>query len=265
MEKPPVFAPASLLAAAAAWTLTLAFGEPEIGSTAATVAAADLLIVTLVAIIGLVVTRAQWARRFSLVVIGLMAVMALAMPISNYWVIALLLSGLAVAAVTGPYLDDYLKPPETGGPPPKSVVLLLLLLTLPGVAAFLSGSPLSAPAWALVIGSPIVAWAYGKAMPVGLWAARTAIPALGLAASWGLDWWAIVLLIAAIGGEAWLAWSKEVGLAVSGPNRAPATRGLPIPPELAPREVLAAAGLDDHGRPIGDRASTGSQTEEGDG
>jgi hypothetical protein len=254
-----------LLAAAAAWVLTLAFGEPEIGSTAATVAAADLLIVTLVAIIGLVVTRAKWARRFSVVVIGLMAVMALAMPISNYWVIALLLSGLAVVAVTGPYLDDYLRPPETGGPPPKSVVLLLLLLILPGVTAFLSGSPLSVAAWALAIGSPIVAWAYGKAMPVGLWAARIAVPAFGLAALWGLDWWAIVLLVIAVGVEAWLAWSKEVGLAVSGPDRAPATRGLPIPPELAPREVLAAAGLDERGRRTGDPASTGSPTEDIDG
>jgi hypothetical protein len=265
VEEPPVFAPASLLAAAAAWALTLAFGEPEIGSIAATVAAADLLIVTLVAIIGLVVAKAIWARRFSMVVIGLTGLMALLLPISNYWVIALLLSGLAVVAVTGPYLDDYLQPPETGGPPPKSVVLLLLLLTLPGVTAFLSGSPLSAAAWAVVIGSPIVAWAYGKAMPVGLWAARTAIPALGIAASWGLAWWAIVLLVATMGAEAWLAWSKEVGSAVSGPDRPPGARGLPIPPELAPREVLAAAGLDDHGRRIDDAPGTGNQTEEGDG
>ncbi len=255
VHKPPIFAPAALLAAAIAWAITLAFGEPTIGTTAAAVAAVDLLIVTLVAIVGLVVVRARWARRFSMAVIGLMAGMALTMPISNNWVVALLLSGVAVSAVVGPSLEDYLQPPTSGGPPPKAVTLLLTLLVLPGVTAFLTGSPVPIAAWFVIIGAPAVAWAYGKGRVEGLWAARIGIPIAGLVTLWGLDWWAVALLAASVAGETWLAWSGDVARPVDRQSEAPATRSMAIPPELAPPEILAAAGLDDHGRRL-QRSST---------
>lgn len=255
VQKPPIFAPAALLAAAVAWAITLAFGEPTIGTAAAAVAAVDLLIVTLVAIVGLVVVRARWARRFSMVVIGLMAGMALTMPISNNWMVALLLSGLAVSALVGPSLEDYLRPPTPGGPPPKSVALLLILLVLPGVTAFLTGSPVPIAAWFVIVGAPGVAWAYGKTRTEGLWAARIGIPVAGLVTLWGLDWWAVVLLAASVAGEAWLAWSGEAARPLDRQSTAPATRSMAIPPELAPPEILAAAGLDDRGRRL-PRSST---------
>ena len=248
VRKPPIFAPVALLAAAIAWTLTLAFGEPTIGTTAAAVAVVDLLVVVLVAIVGLVVARAQWARRFSLVVIGLMAAMALTMPVSNYWVIGLLLSGLAVAAVTGPSLDEYLHPPIPNGPPAKAVALLLLLLVLPGVTAFLTGSPLSPASWIVIVIAPLVAWTYGQATLAGLWAARVAIPGAGLLAMWSLEWWAILLFGVAIAIEAWLAWSSQIHGAITSRDPVTRVRSVPIPPELAPPEILAAAGLDDRGR-----------------
>ena len=263
MQKPPIFAPAALLAAAIAWTLTLAFGEPTIGTTAAAVAVVDLLVVVLVAIVGLVVARAQWARRFSLVVIGLMAAMALTMPISNYWVIALSLSGLAVVAVTGPSLNEFLHPPISNGPPAKAVALLLLLLVLPGVTAFLAGSPLSFASWIVIVIAPIVAWTYGQAILAGLWAARIAIPAAGLLAMWALEWWAVLLFGTVIALEAWLAWSSQIHGAIAGRDPVTKVRSVPIPPELAPPEILAAAGLDDRGRRLPDPRPA-AQLEESD-
>ncbi|MDF1594534.1 MAG: hypothetical protein P1T08_00365 [Acidimicrobiia bacterium] len=264
MDRPPTFAPVALLAAAAAWTLTLAFGEPTIGSSAAAVAAIDLLLVTVTAIVGIVVARARWARRYALVIICFMGAMALTMQISNNWIVALALTGLAVVAVTGPSLDGYLPERSVAGPPPKAVALPLLLLLFPGVAAFASGSPVSVAAWLVIGGTPVVAWAYGKAYVAGLWAARVAVPIAAMAMMWSLDPWSMVLLSAAVAGEFWLAWSGEAALAIDVSDQIRLARSIPIPPELTPPEVLAAAGVDEHGMRLPDPASESSEEEGGE-
>jgi hypothetical protein len=254
-----------LLAAAAAWTLTVAFGEPTIGTSAAAVAAIDLLLVTVTAIVGIVVARARWARRFALVIIGFMGAMALTMQISNNWIVALALTGLAVVAVTGPSLDRYLPPRRLPGPPRKAVVLPLLLLLFPGIAAFASGSPVSVAAWFVIGGTPVVAWGYGKARVAGLWAARVAVPIAAMAMLWSLDPWSMLLLGAASLGEFWLAWSGDAALAIEGSDQIPLARSIPIPPELTPPEVLAAAGVDERGMRLPDPISeSGEQEEDGE-
>ena len=248
MQKPPTFAPAALLAASAAWTLALAFGEPTIGMAAAAVAAVDLLLVTLVVIVGIMVARARWARRFAWIAIGLMAAISLTMAISNHWMIALALSGLAVTAVSGPSLDRHLSRRTVGGPPPKAVALPLTLVVLPAVTAFAIGSPLSIPAWFMIIGSPVVAWTYGKAFAAGLWAARVGLPVVGVAILWPADRWSMLLLVIALAVELWLAWSKDAALSIRNSESILSAVSIPIPPELAPPEVLSAAGLDGRGR-----------------
>lgn len=248
VNRQPLFAPAALLAAAVAWTLTLGFGDPSVGTTAAAVAAVDLLLVTVVVIIGLVVVRGRWARRYAFAPLALMAGMALTMSVSNNWIIALVLSGLAVVAVTGPSLDEILPPSAVNGPPARAVALPLVLLVFPAVVAFAAGSELPWFAWILILGAPLTAWAYGKALVAGLWSARVLIPLAAVAVFVTLDWWSMILLGAVVGVEMWLAWSDDAAQAVSGPDRLPASGLLAIAPELAPPEVLSAAGLDDRGR-----------------
>ena len=248
VNRQPLFAPAALLAAAVAWTLTLGFGEPSIGTTAAAVAAIDLLIVTVVVIVGLVVAKARWARRYAFAPLALMAGMALTMAVSNNWIIALTLSGLAVVAVTGPSLDEMLPPPAADAPPVKAAALPLVLLVLPAVVAFAAGLEMPWFAWILILGAPLTAWAYGKALVSGLWSARILIPVATLGVLVTLDRWSILLLVAVVGLTTWLAWSDEAALAVTGPEHAAASGLLAIPPELAPPEVLSSAGLDGRGR-----------------
>ena len=100
----------------------------------------------------------------------------------------------------------------------------------------------------MIVFAPIVAWTYGQAMLAGLWAARVAIPGVGLLAIWGLAWWAVLLLGIVIAIEAWLAWSNQIHVAMTGRDPVTKVQSVPIPPELAPPEILAAAGLDDRGR-----------------
>lgn len=253
VNRPPLFAPAALLAAAIAWTLTLAFGEPVIGSAAAAVAAIDLLLIVVVIIVGLVVARARWARRFSIVALTLMAALALTMAVSNNWIIALILSGLAVVAVTGPSLDGLGSPPAGSGPPPKAVLLALTLLVVPAVVALATQSPIPWSGWLAVVLAPVTAWGYGRTFPWALWTARVILPALLVISAPGSSWWGVALLLVAAVFVAWLAWGPDARLAVFGAPPEQGGRAVPMPPQLVPREVLSAAGLDEDGRVIGRR------------
>ncbi len=246
MDRPPIFAPAALLAAASAWTIALAFGEPTIGTQAAAVASIDLLVVSVTAIVAMVVGRSRWSRRFALVIVAAMVLPALTMQISNNWIIALLLSGLALTALSGPSLDRWLRPPAPGSPPSKATVLPLILLLLPVVVALAVQSPLSVAAWVVIVGAPLVAWAYSRGSTAGLWAARILVPAAILATLPGRPWWSAVLLVPACAGVVLPAWSSDAARAVQPVEG----RAVPMPAELTPPEVLAAAGLDERGRPI---------------
>ena len=129
-----------------------------------------------------------------------------------------------------------------------AVSLPLVLIAFPALTALTVGSPLSASAWSLIAAAPITAWLYGKGRPVGLWLARILIPGLVVGVAVPLAPWAIAVMGVAVSLEIWLAWTGQAALALE--DRGPPSESVVIPPELAPREILEAAGLDDRGRPI---------------
>jgi hypothetical protein len=234
-----------------AWAIELATTSSPWTPAAAAVLGAGLLATGAVSVILVLVQSSPlgyWLACGLLVISGTLAAMA---PVSPLW-----WAGVALIAVSGITLVDASlggwirrQPPAT--PIPANALALSLILLLVGPTAALvshdnnvSQLPLlAAITWLLLF------W-YVRRWPGREWAPRLATPGL-VVAGWLLPPPARWVWVIALTAAAALAWTKGTRLAV----RPLVERGhpVPIPPELAPADVLHSAGIDERGRPRGER------------
>ena len=224
------------------------FGDGHLSGAAASLVALDVMLLTLVAVVGLLLVRSRWARYLGTgVLLGELALVP-ALERGAGTIVVAALAAVSLVIVGGPWLAKSLQHhPAAGGPPLPAVVLLIGLLTLPTIAGLASPGGVEPGHIILAVAGPVMAWWLGRAHQTGLWAARFGLPiaAAGAAvASPLLGAIAIVIVAAAL---TVLAWRRDIHIAVS--PLAPLPGGsYRIPPELAPPEILGAAGLDDRGR-----------------
>jgi hypothetical protein len=127
-------------------------------------------------------------------------------------------------------------------------VLPVLLLSMPTFTAlFTAGTILGGPQAGLVSIAWILAIWYLSGRRLAVTAVRLGVPLLAIGAWWlpmPSPWiWLTLIAIATA-----LAWTAGARLAIR--PLIERGRAVSIPPELAPGEVLDAAGLDRRGRPI---------------
>ena len=249
MQSSPVVIAATVVLASLAWALVLAFGSGPFASSPAALLAADLLILGTVIAVGVVLSRGRWTRRAALVLLGGQALLGVVFEVDGWWIAAVGLSAIAIGALAGPWLAGWLrKLPRADGPPPRAVSLNLGLIALPALVAATSPEGIPVGGWILSGFGVVAAWAYSQAWLPALWVIRVALPVLGVVTVAGLSWAGVLALgLIAVMLTA-LAWSPDVLRAtmVATPARVDL---VPIPPELAPPEILEAARLDDRGRP----------------
>jgi hypothetical protein len=236
-----VLAPASVLGA-----IRLAVDPDPFEAGAAALLAVGALALTIASLVGLVVARSRWARLTGLLLALLWVGVFAVSPIDPLGVVVLAVATAAAAAYAGPWAARWARRlPRADGPPTAAVVALLGLLATPVAVALASADGLHAAGWGLAIWSPAAAWALSRGLTVGLWAVRVAHPlaALGAAALTGLPGGAAVALWGLVPAIA--AWHRSVADAVAALEP---VASVPMPPELAPAEVLEAAGIDDRGR-----------------
>jgi hypothetical protein len=198
--------------------------------------------------VGVTVTGGRWAHRTLILVVAAMLLLAVVRPIDALWVIALAASVLAGIALFSPAFSAGLrKLPAAVGLPARAGVLALILIGLPfplGIAAWSEISP-----GTLIVGlsAPLAALWFARVFPGGLYVVRVFWPivAIGLA----FTQWLAPAIVCVVSGiaVAVLAWHPSVAVAFHPPREVGSV--YPIPPELAPREVLDSADLDEHGRP----------------
>jgi hypothetical protein len=127
------------------------------------------------------------------------------------------------------------------------VLVPLILIGLPFLLGLASWEEPTTSAVVVGLSAPITALWYSRVLPGGLLGVRALWPALavGLSITMGLAPGAV----AVVGGVtiAVLAWHPSVKHAFHPPREVGTS--FPIPPELAPREVLDTANLDERGRP----------------
>lgn len=237
---------ASLQAAALSWVLAIVVDSYPFSTAPAFLIGLGLLAMSTVSFVGMVVSGGRWAHRLAVVTLAFSAVLAVARPIDILWVVSVVLSGVAVVALFSPSLTTTIRQlPSASGPPPRAIIPPLILLATPCALGFLGNE---ATAWALLVigvSAPGVAFLYSRVLPGGLIALRVLWPATTLALSPLLGWVAGTAAASIAVAVAIIAWDDSVKSSYHPPREVGST--FPIPPELAPKEVLDAAEVDEKG------------------
>lgn len=242
---PAVIVSLLLLSSTALWTVAAAVGLPGYTEVAVVLIALSAWTCAVAATAGMIVARSRWARRLTLVLSAGHLIMAVVRPIDGWWLGAVAATAATAVGAAGPWLAGHVRSlPSATGPPGQAVMVPLLLTGAPW-ALGLAGAAGSAP---LVVGLAALATAFwfARALPGALVAVRGVWPLLAaaLAPSMGLQVGAVSAGLAL--AVAATAWHPGVARAVHPLVERGAA--VAIPPELAPPEVLDAAGLDDRGR-----------------
>lgn len=235
-----------LIFSTGAWTVVMALHPAPRPTVAVVGIAVSLWTATVAAIAGMVVSRSRWARRTALAVTAAQAILAVIWPVDGWWAAAAVAGVGTALAVGGPWLNGIVRSrPAASGPPTRVILIPLLLISVP----FLLGVAGSGRAWALIawLSALLAAFWFIRVLPGALIVVRLGWPVLALALAWPLGWPAGAVLAASGLALPALSWHSSVTTAVRPLVRQGSI--VPVPPELAPRDVLDAANLDERGRP----------------
>lgn len=241
---PVAVASALLMAASLAWTVHGVVARPVIEPPNLVLAVVSMWVATVASVAGMLVARGRWARRLGVAVGTGHAVLAILGGDGPVWYVAVALSAMAVVSVAGPWLNGIVRSlPAASGPPTRAVLVPLVLVGVPFVLAVADPPPL--PSGFVGFGALAAAFWYIRAFPGAVAAVRVGWPLLAVTLAWPLGVLggivsavtAVVVLV--------MAWHPSVARAVHPLDRATL---VPIPPELAPKDILDAAGLDNRGR-----------------
>jgi len=211
-----LLAASSLLASA-----TLVYDPDPLVTGAAGLIAIGLLLYTLIAVAGILLARAPWARWLGVAVTtGALVVIAIAGFDSPWQIAALAVSLVAVAGLAGPWLGVWLR--QRPGPEPLAVALPLTAVGAPLAAGLAAWSGLTIGAVVVVALGPLAAWGYARAFRWGLWFLRIVYPVVAAAAAIRLSTPGAILLAGHGIVVALLAWAPQA-------SRAQRPTGTPLP------------------------------------
>ncbi len=237
----------ALLIASLSAALVLTGDDAVWTAGSGTMIAAGHILLTAIVVVAALVGAARWSVGLGLALAAVLAIPAILHPIDPSWIVMVVAAGLAVAGLAGTGLRGAVRQrPSAAGPPRKAVALTVGLLCAPLLIGSIQPAGVDAADWGLVVTLlGLGAW-YSKARPSAVWATRLGIPLLAIGSLLIVPFPQSVAAAAALGLLTWLAWSADARLAVI--PLAERGRAVPIPPELAPGEILDAAGLDSRGR-----------------
>ena len=231
-----------------AWSAALMADPAPFGAAGAFLLALGMLSNASVAVVGLVVTGGRWAHRLALTTSTVGLAVAAFRPIDVWWGFALAITAIALAMlVSHPVRSRVRKLPAATGPPARAVLSPLALLAVPMVLGLVARGETTWATILVALAAPMVTLWYTRIIPGGLWAIRLVWPVLALAAAPLMSLVHAVTTVVIAGVVLYLTWDNSVKTAYHPPVESGST--FPIPPELAPGEVLDAANLDDRGRP----------------
>ena len=227
--------------------MTLALAPEPFAVSSAVLFSAGLAILTVVAVSGTLLARGRWARHLGTIVA--LAWIGVGAVVDTPWGNAVIVVGAAaLAANLGPWLGRWLRRlPSTDGTPPAAVIALLALLLAPPAIAVAGPGGVATVSWAFAAWSVLLALALARTTPGALTAARLAHPTAAMAASIVVGFPTAIPILLSAAVVSVLCWRRDLAVAIA-PIMPRAGQALRIPPELAPPEVLEAAGVDDSGR-----------------
>jgi len=202
-----------------AWAVFVGASSGPIAQSAALAIALGFVFFTLLAVTGILLVRAPWARWLAAATLAAGAVTGAAIGLGPLGWIAVAVSLGGVTALVGPWLDVWLRgrpaADTIGWQPP---VLLLATVGLIPLVGYTSPDGLALVHGLLAGLGLFFVWGYARAELWGLWGLRLAVlplTALAVVATPGPG--SLVLLIAGVGIAA-LAWSPPVRAAIGSPG-----------------------------------------------
>lgn len=219
-----LFATAQIL-----WSMRLAIDPDPFAVGAAVLVISGIVLYTVIAVVGILLVRAPWARWLALYATLVTLVVGTLGGVSPFLsIVATAMSLSAVGGLTGPWLRIWLRQRPGAGIDPAAVALPLLAIAALPLAGLASPEGLTVPAVATAVLGPVLAWAYARAFPWSLWALRIVVPPLAIIAAFAAGGWGAVAFIVYGVAVSALAWSPGARDALS-PVQAP----LP-PPRVGP-------------------------------
>lgn len=205
-----------------------------------------LVVAATVALVGMVAGSSRWAHRLGIGVSIAGLGLAVVLPVGPLWWTGVILSGLSTAALAGPLTSGLIRRRvAASGPPLRAVALALTLFITPAVLA-LAGVDGLGSGWVWVAGAGLALVVYLRALPGAVLATRGVAPVAAAIGAIGAPLPVAAACLVTGAAVTGLAWTRDARLSVR-PLTEPG-KPVPIPPELAPSEVLDAAGIDSRGR-----------------
>lgn len=241
-------ASASPLLAVILWAVALMVNPGPLAPWSVFLVGLGLLTMATISVTGMIVVGGRWALRTGMVTVAATLLIAVIRPVDPIWFVALAVSITSGVLLFLPIVTQRIrKLPSATGPPTRAVLVSLVLAATPVAVGLAAWDRPTAATVVIGLSAPVCALWYSRVLPGGLYAVRVIWPllAVGLAAFQPVSA-AVVSVITAFLVLA-LAWHREVEVAFHPPRET--GRVFPIPPELAPREILDAAELDERGRP----------------
>jgi hypothetical protein len=239
---------ATPMAAVLVWLTAIMFYPGPYEPTSVLLIGSGWLLLAAVGTVGLVLVGGRWALYTILMTLGTTFWVATLVPLNGWTVAGLASSSAALVLLLSPRQDRLVrKLPSASGPPPRSVIVTVAALGLPLALGLI---PVNPNYWVLAMAAcgPVSAFLYSRTIPGGLALMRFGLLAVALPASvlmplpHSLTAVAICAFITAI------AWSPDVAVAFRPLIEKGSTYA--IPPELAPKEILDGARIDEKGRPV---------------
>ena len=242
----------SLLAAltllsALMWTIALVVDRGPFQGAPTVLIGVGMLATATVGTVGMIVVGGRWAHRLALASLAMTLVVAFVRDIDVMWVAGTVATAVALVALLSPAVTAGIrKLPSASGPPPPAITPPLLLLLAPALLGLVGNEAIP---WALLVvglSAPNAAFLYSRVLPGGLIGIRLVWPLMTLALTPLLGWVTGSVATAIAVAVAITAWSRAVKASYHPPREVGTTYR--IPPELAPREILDAAQIDEKGR-----------------
>ena len=199
------------------WVIRLGLSPEPFAANSVALVIAGAVVYTAIAVVGMLLVRAPWARWLALsVAVATLLVGALGGIADFLSIGAVVVSLLAIGGLAGPWLQIWLRQRPGAGTGAAAVALPLVAIGALPLAGLASADSVTPIALLFAVAGPVLAWAYARGFRLGLWGLRVALPAAALGAAFAAGGWAGAAACTAFGlGVAVLAWSPGAADALS--------------------------------------------------
>jgi hypothetical protein len=217
-----------VMAAGLAWTVHLIVSPAPWAPDSAMAIALGTLLFSIAAMTSLLLGRGRWTRFFAIGLVCSEIAIALVGDLEGWLAAGLVLSGLALLGLFGPWLRGWLRERPAAGSPGVEPILLAIgsfaMVPLVGIAA---PSGLEAAHGILGAAGVLLCWGYLRGGTWALLGLRFAMPVLIVAAAVFSPPGGAFLLLAGGAAVTYLAWTAPARLAVDPAPELPAPRRRP--------------------------------------